>query len=401
MANVDATVLLDFVSSLAVLGLLVVSFSALAPSFKSGWYAPPALGVFFGLVVGLQMSMPLSPTDGVIVDMRNVPIVLAGAFLGLRGLLACLGIAIGIRLGIGGLGAVAGVIGMLIAGTVGYIWSLTRERLRIRDGPRLALLGLGVNLHMLSALVVPVDIMRWYFVEAAPTIFVLNTLCVPVFGWMLLREQNHILRQAHLSEAAQVDPLTRLLTLGAFTREVTHFNISDNEKRVAGIAAITLKNAPWLKTTWGEDAASHALGALRIRLTGLFQDQRPLGIDQRDRILVPLTAREMQDLRPLRTTLRRLAADNPLTLDGGIDVPLSVLVESFQIHEPNRADRTLQDIRRSVSARRQNNVNKASLDRLGSRHAPDRTIPKGICSTTFHRLFDETDAKMRREARQS
>lgn len=400
MANVDATVLLDFVSSLAVLGLLVVSFSALAPGLKSGWYAPPLLGVFFGLVVGLQMSMPLSPTDGVIIDMRNVPIALAGAFLGLRGLLVCLAIAIGMRLGIGGLGTAAGVIGMLIAGAVGCIWSVTRDRLPSGDGARLLLLGLGVNLHMLSAFAVPADIMHWYFSEAAPTIFLLNSLCIPAFGWMLLREQNHIQRQARLAEAAQLDPVTRLLTPRAFARELSHFTASDNGNDVAGIAAITIKNAGWMKTTWGTDCVDQALGALRIRLNRLFQDQRPLGVDSRNRILVPLTAHEMQDLRPLRKTLRRLASDTPMTLDGGIDVPVSVLVESFKVHQPNRVEQTLADIHRSMPRRRQPHEGKRSLDARNPGPGGDATIPQGMCRKTFRRLFDETDAKMRQAARQ-
>ncbi|WP_299048577.1 LytS/YhcK type 5TM receptor domain-containing protein [uncultured Tateyamaria sp.] len=399
MANVDATVLLDFVSSLAVLGLLVVSFSALAPSLKIGWFAPPLLGLFFGLVVGLQMSMPLSPTDGVIIDMRNVPIVLAGAFLGLRGLLTCLAIAVAFRLGIGGVGMVAGVAGMLIAGCVGYVWSITAARFRGGDTRKLLILGLGVNLHMLSAFLVPADIMRWYFTEAAPTMFVLNCLCVPAFGWMLLRVQYQVLQQAHLSAAAQVDPITRLLSLDAFTREVSHFHAADDAHRIAAVAAITLKNASWLKKTWGDDAHDKALGALRIRLAALFNDQRPLGIDPSSRILVPIAAREVQDLRPLRKALRRLASETPLSLDDDINVPLAVLVESFNIRSPSRPDLTALDIRQSISARRHTSDSAGTVHDRAS-HTADPSLPNGICSQTFRRLFDETDTKMRRVIRQ-
>ncbi|MEM6341739.1 MAG: LytS/YhcK type 5TM receptor domain-containing protein [Pseudomonadota bacterium] len=63
----------------------------------SRWQAKDVLAVFWGCVVVLQMNPPLSPVDGVIVDMRNVLIILASAFLGLRGLCIRLAIAVGTR----------------------------------------------------------------------------------------------------------------------------------------------------------------------------------------------------------------------------------------------------------------------------------------------------------------
>ncbi|WP_299613210.1 LytS/YhcK type 5TM receptor domain-containing protein [uncultured Tateyamaria sp.] len=400
MTFVGVPVLLDFVSSLAVLGLLVVGFSALAPSLTYKWFSAPLLGVFFALVVGLQMSMPLSPTDGVIIDMRNVPIVLAGAFLGLRGLLICLVISIAFRAGLGGVGTMPGIIGMLIAGGVGYAWSLAQPLLKFGDIGKLGVLGLLVNLHMLSAFTAPPQIVEWYFAQAAPTIFVLNMICVPALGWLMMRTQYLVAHQAQLAASAHVDPITRLLTTNAFAREVAHFHSADAQRRVQGMVALTLKNAAWLDKTWGETATVQALGALRVRLSEMFHDNRPLGADGQQRVLIPVTVSEMQDLRPLRHALRRLASDMPFSLDGDVEVPLSVLVETVSFRNPDNPDETLKDIRRSASVRRSGGARQGPAPRPAGRDI-DMSTPAGVCSATLRRLFDETDAQLQRVARQS
>lgn len=399
MGFVGVSVLLDFVSSIAVLGLSVVGFSALGPGLKNQWFSAPLLGVLFGLVAGLQMSMPLSPTDGVIIDMRNVPIVLAGAFLGARGLLACLCVTVSIRLGIGGVGAVAGILGMLIAGGVGYLWAQYRYTLRLPHGWSLALLGGAVNVHMLSAFTVPSDIMLWYFAEAAPTVAALNMTCVPALGWLLTREQESILHRAHLSASAQVDPVTRLLTPDAFAQEVAHLNAADGDNRVVGMIALTLKNSAWLKKTWGDGAVRQAIGGLRMRLVALYGAARPLGNDTRQRILVPVTAAEMRDLRPIRQALRRLASDTPLRLDGDVEMPLSVVVESISFRHPDRADETLKDISNAANMRRAATQGQPAK-RTATRAEVDLSLPSGMCRTTFRRLFDETDSQLKHLARQ-
>jgi len=397
MSYVNVDVLLDFVSSLAVLGLLVIGFSALAPRLKSGWLGAPTLGVLFGLVVAMQMSMPLSPTEGVIVDMRQVPIVLAGAFLSARGLATCLGIAIATRLGIGGAGVLPGIVGMTIAGAVGYAWALWSPRLPARDATKLVLLGLLVNLHMLSAFLAAPQIIVWYFTEAAPTIFALNLACTPAIGWLLSRERELMSTQERLVAAAHADPTTRLLSPEPFSREVFHFSASTAQRDIAGLVVLTLKNADWLSRTWGKDAIDQALGALRVRLCDTCGDNRPLGIDGARRILVPVTADEMQDLRPFRRALRIAAADEPVLIDGSVPVSLSIMVESLRLRDLRGPDSVLQDIRQSANARR-SGARRGAADRNVSRKDADVRAPKGVGRAALNRMFDQADRRMKQAA---
>ena len=387
-------VLLDFVSSLAVLGLLVVGFSALGPKLKHSRYGALVLGALFGLVVNLQMSMPLSPVEGVIVDMRNVPIVLAGAFLGLRGLVMCLGLAIASRLGIGGVGVSAGIGGMLIAGAVGYAWAHIAQRVHANDWVKLGTLGVAVNAHMVSAVLAPADIMMWYYLEVAPTVMLLNILCVPAIGAMLMREQNLTRTHARLAASAKVDPVTRLLHLDAFAREVSHFNVSETDTQIAGIVAITLKDAKWLAQTWGDTAIDQSLGALRVRLAQFCADNRPLGVDGQGRILVPVTDAEMHNLTPFRKTMRRLATDAPVLLDGKIEVPFSVVVEHFSLRQPHKPGVIISDVHRSVTPRRAAPNRTAVKGRTGDRSG-DAPLPGDLSNKTVGRLFDQADTKLR------
>lgn len=110
------SVFLDFAASLAVLALLAESYGVIRRRFVGAFAAPIVLGVLFGLMAVVQMHRPFEPFDGVIIDMRNVPIALAGAFLGWRGLLPCLGIAVATRMGIGGVGMVSGIAAMAMSG---------------------------------------------------------------------------------------------------------------------------------------------------------------------------------------------------------------------------------------------------------------------------------------------
>ncbi|WP_299685677.1 LytS/YhcK type 5TM receptor domain-containing protein [uncultured Tateyamaria sp.] len=397
MSFIGIAQLVDFVSSIAVLGLLVIGFSAAGPAFKGGRFGPLLQGLLFGLVVSLQMSMPVSPAEGVIVDMRNVPIVLAGAFLGLRGLMMCLCIAVAVRIGLGGVGVLPGVVGMLIAGAVGYAWSRFAATLISQVWIRLAVLAVAVNLHMLSAFLAPHAILVWYFQAAAPTILVLNLISVPIIGLLLLREQVRDETHARLAASAKLDPATRLLALDGFAHEVSHFNASGHDDGIAGVIAVTLKNTRWLKQTWGSAAVDQTLGALRVRVAGLLQDNRPLGIDAARRLLVPVTEAEMLDLRPMRSTLRRLVADTPFLLDGNVEVPLSVLVENFRLRQPGQPATTAEDVERSASKRR---VARRDQSAGNWTHTPNNEppLPAGLSRATMGRLFDLADAGLRRSA---
>ena len=59
--------------------------------------------------------MPLEPMDGLIIDLRNVPLVLCGGFLGRRASLIYFCMTVITRFGLGCIGMLSGILATTIA----------------------------------------------------------------------------------------------------------------------------------------------------------------------------------------------------------------------------------------------------------------------------------------------
>jgi len=81
------------------------------------------MGVTFGFGAMFAMLTPMVFADGVIVDMRNLLIGLSGAFFGVFGAIATVFIAITTRIVLGGDGALAGIVGMILSCSAGLFWA--------------------------------------------------------------------------------------------------------------------------------------------------------------------------------------------------------------------------------------------------------------------------------------
>ncbi|MGR3500838.1 LytS/YhcK type 5TM receptor domain-containing protein [Pseudaestuariivita sp.] len=283
----------DFIGALAVVAMLAASYGGIRRVLRSEAQARVCLGVLFGLCAAVQMSMPLSPYEGVIVDMRNVPVALAGAFLGVRGLLLCVGIAIAARLSIGGMGASAGVIAILIAGLVGFLWAEATRHVGRRGVLRIATLAGCVNLHLLAGLMLPTAPAIWFFTVAAPLVIVLNLISVTVVGLLLDRERVRLDEEAYAREAMRTDPASGLLLPQVLLRELRYMRSADRGGQVAGIAVVKVRHGAWVRGLWGQDGFGLALGALRKRLEGELTLGHLAASDTRTGILIPLTQEDL------------------------------------------------------------------------------------------------------------
>ena len=113
-----------------------------------------ALGLLYGLVAVMAMSIPMELQPGVIFDGRSVVLGLAGLFTGsLTTLIACV-IAVLWRVQIGGAGVFTGIGSIVISGLAGIVYSrLVRKKGMHLTHGRLFLFGL--SLHAILAL--------WFF----------------------------------------------------------------------------------------------------------------------------------------------------------------------------------------------------------------------------------------------
>ena len=314
----------DFVGALSLLCLLAASFGGLTRCLLSPKHAQTVLGLLFGICAWIQMQMPLTPFDGVIIDMRNVPVVLAGAFLGIRGLICCLLIAAGARIGIGGIGWPSGVAGMLIAGIVGFAWSEITRHVNRRIWHILALSAVA-NLHLVAAFMLPWHIAVWFYVNAAPVVMCLNLIGITIVGLLLQRERLRIAQDAALQNAARNEPSSGLLLPAPFVTELRHIRASADGEAPCAIAVATLRHPGWIDALWGNEALAVIQGALRKRIQPLVAHGDVLGLDGRKRLLIPLTPRELAGGLDI-THLARAMADDPVELDDNTKVRATVEV---------------------------------------------------------------------------
>lgn len=199
----------EFLASLSALLALAVIFGAAQRNVARKTVSCVALGAVFGGVAVLEMQFSQILADSVLIDMRNIPIALAGAFLGRPGLAICVGLAMSYRIHLGGISAAADVLSMLIAGGMGHLW----HHLTKRDIPRgvlpMGLLGAMMSTHILGAMVLPAQPYYSFFRDAAGPIVTLNMLIVPTLAFIFDRQHSRHQMEArletlHTNTAAEV-----------------------------------------------------------------------------------------------------------------------------------------------------------------------------------------------------
>lgn len=165
-----------------------------------GWFEslPQNLGKFlFGTLCGVValavMSMPFELAAGVIMDLRGVPIVLAGFFAGPIGGIIAGAMALMLRIYIGGAGVLAGAVVIIMFGVLGILAGRrTRGRARtFADVSDLAMITVGGSL--LSTLALPEDTRRIVFEYVALPASALNYLSILLAGSVIVHENRRSL----------------------------------------------------------------------------------------------------------------------------------------------------------------------------------------------------------------
>lgn len=297
-----AALFFDVFAAVAVTALLAEGYGIVRRKLSGSAWAPYLLGVVFGLIAMVQMQHPLEPFDGLILDLRNIPIALAGAFLGWRGLLPCLALAMVTRYTHGGVGMESGLLAMTIAGVAGMVWA--RSRINLGEGGVVSLLLLGVfmSTHLFAVIVLPRDVAIWFLTTAALPMLGLNMVTVPLMAALLQRENIRIRRENHLVASVTHDAASGLLLGPAFLREVSNSYAARAFGTYAGFLTLTPERGTWQKITglFGDpatapmDRQTMCQHLTHGNLAGLCVDGR---------VLVPLTPEEINQINRVKTNL--------------------------------------------------------------------------------------------------
>lgn len=194
--RINFALVLDHVSPLAMIAILAWVSGAIGPHRAGARVAPVALGIAFGLVAVLQMQSAFVPVDGVLVDLRAIPLALAGAYLGRGGLAACLAVALAGRAQIGGIGTGADLLAITLAGCAGFVWHRATCLTVPRGIGHFIILALAMSTSLVPALMLPQPLGQWFLGSAIPVIFPIYLGIVPLLAAILERERHLSLIEA-------------------------------------------------------------------------------------------------------------------------------------------------------------------------------------------------------------
>lgn len=311
------TIVLDVVMALGLTALLAEAYGLVRRKCAGRAFAPSVLGVLFGLMALVQMNIPIEPFDGVIIDFRNIPIALAGAFLGWRGLLPCLALAMGMRVGLGGVGLESGLWAMVIAGVAGLAWARKSVHIDARRFGSFLALGLAMSSHLFAALLLPREIAVWFITTAAAPMLIINMVAVPLLAALLERENRHIRKENRLSASATHDPVSGLLLGPAFLREMTNAYTARALGTFAGFLTITPERSI-LRSAIDLFAEPAPSPLDRQALAEYLEHANLAGLCADGRILVPLSSAEVQHFSRVKANLNLALRNTPSAASGAV-----------------------------------------------------------------------------------
>lgn len=318
----DFRVLFDLAGSLAILGMLAVAFGTIRRSLPNPTTAGALLGLLFGLVAIVQMKTPFQPYEGLLVDMRNVPIVLAGAFLGLRGFLICVFLAAAVRLQIGGVGASAGIAGMILSGGMGGLWNAMTQG-RPRGARSLLILAVMGSAHLVGIVLLPPDLAAWFLTNAAPVLFGLNILAIPLVGSLLERERGWLTARYDTDEEPMPGRDEPLPTT-ALAWAMAHSAVAGGLRGPVACVAIRLRHPGLIARLWGRDVDRKAVEVLGARLSGVVPDGGVVGWTGTDMLLMSVRDPADDAMPALCAAIRRTVSDESIPVGGAGRVRLSL-----------------------------------------------------------------------------
>ncbi len=209
---------MDFTDFLINAGLLLV-MTTLSSYFRYQWQRSHAtkeiaLGILYGLVAIIAMSIPMRLAPGAIFDGRSIVLSIAGLFESPLVVILAGVLGSAYRVYLGGVGTLTGVGSLVLSGAIGFIFKFFMQKKRVRINPgnlllmgfctHIVLLGWFITFPRETFLLIIRHVSLPYLIVFPPTTMLIG---------MFMESQNQRLRienQLVLSEKKYRDLVTNL-----------------------------------------------------------------------------------------------------------------------------------------------------------------------------------------------
>ena len=343
---------LQFFQTVAALALVSILYGTVLRRIAPGGSRQVALGLVFGAAALSAMVQPIPMAPGVIVDMRHLPIALAGAFAGPWPMAIALSMTAAARIVIGGDGMLAGLIGMTLAGLAGTLWARLFLGRKAGGLPALLVLAGMTNTNLLGAVALPRELALDFFARFALPMAAFNVVGILVIGGAIRRERLLARSADDLQHEADRDALTGVLNRRGF-RAVAQATLT--RPRHHGGQAVLLVDADHFKRIndgFGHDVGDAVLVELARRLGTALRAGDALGRFGGEEFVVLARSIDRDGARLLAERLHRAVNREPFPVAGRlIDVTVSMGVWWFGAdgdldEATRRADALLYDAKR-------------------------------------------------------
>ncbi len=306
----------DFIVAFALISALSMAYRRVQTVNAKETYAELLLGAALGGVALIQMQIPLEPMPGLLIDMRNVPVALCGAFLGWRACLVCLGIAVAARVQIGGIGMVSGVLAMCVAMVMGMIWAgLTNRNRSLKKAKRsswvFVVLALMVSCHLGAGWVLPEAARSWFYAEAALPLLGLNLTALTCCAALFETERWSAIQQKKLLSSVAYDPDTGLMTKPAFLRDVNLVARTVPADGQLYFVHVELRHIAMRQWLLSRSEQSRSLGLIYSQIREDVPEVLSGCVAGQESLVLAVQATDLEDPDAFATRLRRSVGDRP------------------------------------------------------------------------------------------
>jgi diguanylate cyclase len=303
----------DLLGTVALMALLAVAYGTVMRALARPAAAQVALGALFGGAAALSTLHPIHVADGAVVDLHVVPLVLAGAFLGISGAATATLVALGARFdlagGLGIEGAAAGAAGIVVPALVGLAWARLVQRL-----PRATRRGALAVLSLLGLPALALLPGEAALAAAWPFVTPFDAAAVLIVGALLARERLVVDKERRLGQAAARDQLTGLLNRRGFEAEVAPLL---RGRRGAALLVLDLDHFKRVNDTLGHATGDVVLHSLAARLGGACRRKDVVARFGGEEMVVFLPRIDLQGAQDAAARLCEVVRAKPFVLPSG------------------------------------------------------------------------------------